>query len=68
MRLNRRRVGDTIQYLTESGEVIADLNGYEAHAIWSLGIVYRTDLTVYDTDLKRVVYGTVDELFEPHGE
>lgn len=61
MRLNRRRVKDTVQYLTEDGLVIADLNGHTAHAIFTLGIVGRTDITVYDMDLKEVVH-------EPKGE
>lgn len=64
MRLNRRRVGDTIQYLTENGALFAELYTREAHAIFSLGIVHRTDLSVYDTDLELMIYGTLDELLK----
>jgi hypothetical protein len=64
MRLNRRRVNDTIQYLTEGGSVIADLNGHTAHAIFALGIVGRKDLTIYDMDLKQVVYGNLEQLLK----
>lgn len=56
MQLNRRKVGDTTQYLTESGLVIADLNGHLANAIFALGIVGRNDLTIYDMDRKEVVH------------
>ncbi len=62
MRLNRRKVKDTTQYLTESGLVIAELHGHTAHAIFALGIGGRKDLTIYDLDRKEVIYGPLNEL------
>ncbi len=62
MRLNKRKVEDVTQYLTENGKVVADFYRNDIHAIFALGIVSRKDLTIYDMDRKEVVYGTLDEL------
>jgi thiamine pyrophosphokinase len=63
-KLNRRKVYDTTQYLTDTGLIVAEFHDRDAHAIFCLGITHRTDLTIYDMDRKEVVYGLLSEMLK----
>lgn len=69
MRLNVRKVKmptrEVTQYRTEDGTIVAEFNETFAHAIFALGIMYRSDLTIYDEDRGEVIYGKLNQLVGP---